>query len=183
MKFVLAISLFLLPLFSRAEETTTSTTSANAATSSASTKHDWTTEGQLATSSNSIQPTFGPALFYNVDDNNQVGFKVLAPVGKVSEGTTSLVGAYRYFFGRAKTALFGEGTLSANWYNSANYYVYGTSLGTHIGVVHRLTEDIAFGGIGGTEWTRTRIVNSVAFNDPNSIYIWPVIAVFGAIGF
>ena len=150
-----------------------------------STEKNWMVEGQLNTASNSIQPTFGPALFFNVDEINQIGFRILAPIGYSNEGTTSIQGVYRHYFGQKKTVLFGEGNIGANWYNSDTYasVAYGTSVGTYIGLMHHLTEELAVGGVGGADWTRVYINREYAFTDTEAIRVYPKVALIGAFAF
>lgn len=146
---------------------------------------NWTTEAQLNTASNSYAATFGPSLLYKLNRLNQIGFRFLTPVGAGENGTISLMALYRHEFGESKTNLFGEGSFGTNWYYSGEprTVLNAPSIGTNLGVIHHLTEDISFGGLAGFEWTRTRLDNGVVSNDPDSIHAWGRIALFGSLNF
>lgn len=146
---------------------------------------NWTTEAQLNTVSNSMSATFGPALLYSLNPENQLGFRFLAPLGSGPEGTISLMAVYRHHFGENRTKLFGEGSVGTNWYTfgEPRATLNDSSLGTNIGVIHHLNEDISFGGMAGFEWTRTRLEKNFVTREPNSIYAWGRISLFGSLAF
>lgn len=149
------------------------------------TQKNWTTEAQLNTASNSSSATFGPSLLYRVNSKNQLGLRFLAPANSGDQGTMSLMAVYRHHFGENKTNLFAEGTAGTNWYafGEPRTSINAPSLGTNIGVIHHLTEDISFGGIAGMEWTRTHFEKNFASNEANSVYLWGRIALFGSLSF
>ena len=148
------------------------------------TELNWTTEGLMSTSSNSLSATFGPGLLYHLDSENQIGFRYLSPVS-AGDGTNSLAAIYRYFFTEKKTSLFAEVTYGYNWYNYEFDWLStsGTSIGTNIGVRHQLTPDISFGGIAGLEWARTKVEKTYAYNTENNIFAYTRIGLFGAVTF
>ncbi len=144
--------------------------------------HDWSVEAQFNTISNSVSPTFGSSALYFLDANNQVGVRVLAPLS-FGEGTTSAMGVYRHIFSENKTTLLAEFTLAQNVYSfGRSYGVSSGSMGTNIGILHHLNEDIAFGGIAGTEWTNVYLTKHSADNN-GTTYIYGRLGLFASLGF
>lgn len=149
------------------------------------TQKNWATEAQLNTASNSSSATFGPSLLYKMNSKNQLGLRFLAPASSGDEGTISLMAVYRHHFGENKTNLFSEATTGTNWYGfgEPRTSLNAPSLGTNVGVIHHLNEDISFGGIAGIEWTRTRLEKGLASNESDTVYLWGRIALFGSLSF
>ncbi|MBT4763128.1 MAG: hypothetical protein HOO06_15655 [Bdellovibrionaceae bacterium] len=147
----------------------------------------WSTEAQFNTSSNSNSATFGPSMLYHLNNRSQVGLKLLMPIGVPYSGTTSVIALYRQLLSQKTTNLFVEGSVGANWYNfehsQVNINITSPSIGTNFGVLHNITDHIAFGGLAGIEWTQVRLGKNLAIEEPNSVFAWGRIALFGSLKF
>jgi hypothetical protein len=158
---------------------------ARSASSSMNSEKAWTAEAVLTTAANSSSPTFGPAILYSADSRNQFGVRFTSPIGAADSGTVSAAALYRYYFGENKTNLFGEASLADNWYYFGNQgsAVTAPSIGTNVGIVHHLSEDISFGGTAGIDWTRTYISRDYAASDSSTLYAWGRVSLFGSLSF
>jgi hypothetical protein len=71
-----------------------------------------------------------------------------------------------------------------NWYHyvdSTTYYDYG-SVGTNLGVIYRVNEDLSIGGVAGAEWAQRYLERYRSVED-SVIYIYPRLAVFSSLRF
>jgi hypothetical protein len=146
---------------------------------------NWSVEAQFNTISNSISPTFGPSLLYALNNKNQLGLRFLAPTTGSGDATASLMAVYRHLFSESKTSLLVEGTLGENGYayGEPSEAIYAPSVGTNLGVIHRLNDDIAFGGLAGLEWTQTYLQKGLAFNNPSGLDVYARLSLFVSLYF
>ncbi len=142
----------------------------------------WSVEGQLNTASNSTTSTFGPSMFYRLDEKNLVGFRLLSPLSW-GEGTLSQMAVYRHLFGIEKTSLFGEVSLASNQYSVGDTELDSPSAGTNFGIIHRLNEDISFGGLAGMEWTHVELHKNSVSDAKSDLNLYGRLALFGSVAF
>lgn len=143
---------------------------------------NWSVEAQLNTMSNSVSQTFGPTIFYMLNEKNHLGLRTLAPLN-YGDGTYSFFGVYRHLFSLNKTSLFGELSWGANIYRQDKSTKSDKSFGTNIGIIHHLTEDISFGGLAGAEWTQTYLTQNMADNYKFDNVIYARLSLFGILSF
>ena len=146
---------------------------------------NWSAEGHFNTISNSLTAMFGPTLFYKLNSRNQLGLRFLAPVGSAETETYSMMAVGRHHFSERKSHLFVEGSMASNWYlfRNSGFFFRSSSVGTNLGIVHQLNEDLSFGGLAGVEWMRTRIGANGAYDSTERIYAWSRLALFAALAF
>ncbi len=193
MKKIILFTLFAFPMLSLAE-VQTSTIENN--------KNDWAVEAIFNTTSDSTGTTFGPSIYYKINNQNFIGFRFNAPVGNKTdfEGTYTLAIPYRLFFSERKTSLFTELNLALNSYSifeNKSYYdsefnfigndrvlvsSTGASMGTYLGVIHNLNSDISFGGLAGLDWSNVAL-NRIYRTQSNNVFAYTRISIFSSLNF
>jgi hypothetical protein len=151
-------------------------------------------EGQIHTISLAPGVTFGPSIQFKSSPFNAFGFRMVAPISRNDDlQLISMGGFWRHYFSEKSTSLFtevGGGVNFATFENEqfvAELSGNGTSFFSamaNFGVLHKINEDIGFGGYGGVDIARVRLSkNFISYPDDGRAYIYPRLSMFASIAF
>jgi hypothetical protein len=149
----------------------------------------WIVEAQVNTQSNSRETTFGPTLFYILKEKELIGLRYLAPLNSSSDSATSLLAVYRHIFAERKTSFFAEGTIGYHHYSINNpsgfidRTLLSSSLGGNMGVVRRLDDGMAYGGIAGFDITSVGVEKGHAYKKAGATFVYPRLTLFTNLSF
>ena len=157
-------------------------------------KTQYEVEGQIHTISLAPGVTFGPSINLKTSPYNAFGFRVVAPVTRNDDlQIISMGGFWRHYFSELKTSLFTEAgggvnfaTLGNQQFMARQRSINGTSFISgmaNFGILHKINEDVGFGGYGGVDFTNILLTKNDFGLRENTIYLYPRLSMFASIAF